>query len=623
MQSVALKNWSDNLTFDDIAEMVGISRRAVMKKKGIDNYVISKISCGGRPKTILHPDVLNLFGVTYHKEDDSLKPKKVRSHKDVPCKVTPEREQQFLEAALNIYLSQGNRKYIENSCIKAAAEIWDEYYAGVFDSYSKMAEYFYKRRITRNDRGFVGYAYRNPSWETQWLRNWKKHDTALKRVPTLRYKWIDIMQDANVIGNGFGAASIWALDDHIGDSFMSDSAKNGYKGTLPKGLFLIDGVTGMWLDYMEGEVTSTMLVHMIIRNIMKYGLPLAIMLENSRVMKNLRVDGIIEAMYPDKYLEFCRQDNANWFNTLFPRATSPIVRNLPHIPRAPFKARLERLFQDIKRWEGYIFPETFQSGGLDPIQLRCQNMPVQPNDKYTVENYVESINYFMQEVYPKKIRTQMFDSFNNISGLTPTIENVWNYYGGENPGTHKAPSTANLGTALYYLSKLDIEDNKIIRREAKALPGRVSCTVNQREYVFTDAKLAEYEGKKIQIVFIPDNLMSAMSSNQLEGFQSFDSTGKYAALFCDTRHNGLEFINICKDQVVRTVADVKPNRAHVQAVRKEMKIIETQNHNPNFRAVANSRILEAPKVEVLPTPEAKQLPKPEIQDSELLNLLNL
>lgn len=624
MQSVITKNWSDSLTFEDVAELVGISRRAVMKRKGIDNYVMSKISCGGRPRVMLHPDVLNLFGITYNQPDDELKPKKARSHKGIACKVTPEREKTFIETALSIYLSQGNRKYVQNSCIKAAAELWDEYYQEQFKNYHEMAEYFYKRRITRRDKLFVGYAYRNPAWEVQWERQWKRHNQALISTPTLHYKWLDIMEDAEVIGEGFGSASIWAIDDHIGDSFMFNDNGSGYHGKLPKGLFLIDAVTGMWLDYMEGEVNSTMLIHMIIRNVMKYGIPFAIMLENSKVMRNLKVDEIIKSLYPDTYLEFCSQDNGNWFNTLFEKAKSPIVRNLPNIPRAPFKARLERLFQEIKRWEGYIFPETFQAGGLDPIQLRCSNTPIQPNSKtYTIENYVESLNYFMKEVYPKSIRTKMFENFDRRAGLLPTIENVWNYYGGENPGTHKAPSTANLGTALYYLSKLDIEDNKIIRRESKALPGRVSCTVNQCEYLFTDAKLAEYVGKKIQIVFIPDNLMSAMSNNQLEGFQSFDSTGKYAALFCDTKHNGLEFINICKDQVIRTVADVKPNRAHVQAVRKEMKIIETQNHNPNFRAVAQERIIQAPKIEALPIPEIKQLPEAEIVDSELLNLLNL
>ena len=416
MQLEVMKNSAFEVyTYEDVATIVGCSKMAVSKKKGIENYVVSKISNGGRPRILLHNSVLSLFGVAIE-DDNGSKITKKRVHKDKPALVALEREQQFVDKALEIYLSQGNRKFVENACYLAARELYDDYYSKIFKNYQEMAVYFYKRRITRRDRGFTGYAYRVPSWQIQWERRFKQNDIALKHIPTLRYSWLEVMEDAKVIGPGFGAGTIWFFDDHIGDSFLYDGDKKGYKGTLPKGLYMVDGVTGAMLDYEVGEVNSTMLVFMILKNVLRFGLPAVIGLENSKAMKNRQVDGVIEALYPNELLEFYKNNTPSWFRELFPRSKSPIVRNLPNIPRSAFKARLERLFQDIVKFDGWTFPKTFTAGGKDNVQLRNSNMPVQPRQEYTLENFKASILHFLDNEYMEKIRQVMFNGFHSRTG---------------------------------------------------------------------------------------------------------------------------------------------------------------------------------------------------------------
>jgi len=440
-------------------------------------------------------------------------------------------------------------------------ELFNSVWGEKFPNYIKMAEYFYKRRIMGRTKEYTGYALRYPSWQVQWQNKWKKTNIALIRGVTVEYDWLEVMQDAGVIGEGFGAGRIWFLDDHIGDSFVYDADKVGYKGALPKGLYMIDGITGMFLDYMPGEVTSVTVAMMIIRNAIKYGLPATIGLENSRSMRNLKLDSVINSLYGDETLAWYRDNSGDWFHELFPRAKSPIARNLPNIPRSPFKARLERMFQDIKRHDSWYFPLTYQGGGRDPVQLRVSNTPKQPLQIYSEENYTNSIIKYLSGEYLQASRPGMFKGFEKRTGLRPTVENVWKYYGGhDNAGTGIVIDESKFALSMYWLSQMDVI-TPIVSREVKAYPGRVNCKVDGREYLFLDSRIAAYEGEKITIVFIPNMIDSKYQA------------GNYAALFAKNRH-GVEYINICKDTMVREVAEIKPSRERAIQVRKEMKAIE-------------------------------------------------
>lgn len=607
MSNLTTQSLDSLLTFDDLAVTAGISRRAISKRKGIDNYFVKQVSNGGRPIKFFHPEALKLFGIEPQQIGQQNRVRKIRTDINSSRVCSEEMEMAVVNLAFEIYLSQANRNYILNSVQRACIELWNDEYASIFPSANKMAEYFYKRRIMGKSKAFIGYAVSYPSWQTQWERKWKKSDVALKRLPTARYSWLDIMEDAGIIGPGFGAGRIWFLDDHIGDSFLYDSEKVGYKGTLPKGLFMVDGVTGMFLDYMPGEVNSISVGMMIIRNVLKLGLPLAIGLENSRAMRNIKLDSAINSLYSDDVLNWYRNNSGDWFHELFERASTPVVRNLPNIPRSPFKARLERLFQEVKKHDGWYFPETYQGGGLDPVQLRVSNTPKQPLQIYNVNNYTKSIVEYLSTEYLQKERANMFEGFFNKTGLTPTVENVWNYYGGfDNAGTKVEVDSSKFATTLYWLSEMD-DMSTIIKRESKAYPGRVSCKVKGREYIFVEPLLARYEGQKIAIVFIPDTI-----SNKYQ-------TGDFAALFAVNR-NKVEFINICQDQKIRTIEDVGRVRANVRETRKVMNALETP-----YEVVMNKPHDYAKELKAttpVPKPEVKKLEEPKIAD-DLLDLINL
>ena len=549
------------LTAADIAEIAGMSKVAVFKKKGLEVFFLGETSDGGRPLKKFHPDVLSLFG--FNTDCKMLKLQKVRSHKDKPVKVDVQHEEEFVARTLSIYLTQANRNDVLHSCETAAKELFDSYYAGIFEGWRTMANYFYKQRIKRNDKknNYIGYAYRNPTWQTQWERRFKKHDIALKRVPTNNYRWLEVMESAGIIGEGFGAGRIWFLDDHIGDSYIRDDEKTSYKGSLPKGLFMVDGVTGMMLDYQPGEVNSAMVALMVIRSVFRYGLPLAIGMENSKVMKNIKVEGALSALYSLDVLDWYANNSGDWFHEIFERAKIPIARNLPNIPRAPFKARLERIFQEVKRHDGWKFPRTFQGGGFDAVQLRTSNTPQQPTQNYSLANYVDSLRDFLSNEYLDKNHPGMFQGFNKKTGLMPNIANVWDYYGGNtNPGTGVPIDSSRFAECLYWLSLME-DGSPVTKRESVALPGRVNCKVDKREYMFLDAEISRYEGRKITIVFIPDSLNNEYSS------------GDYAALFC-VINKVPHFINIAKDNYIYSIHDMKEKKKKTIAVRAEMKRVE-------------------------------------------------
>lgn len=604
-----LQSSYNTLTAESIASLAAISVRAVHKRKDVKRYIMSYRSNGGRPQAIFHPNVLKLFGIELEEKDFEAEPKrKPRNDVNLSRILDEEREEKLISQILDSYLSQANRKFIYNCTKHVCLKHWNldfDYYSKIFNSWIKFADYIYKNRVSRTDRNYIGYAHRHPSWEVQWAAKWKKQDRALKRLPVNRYDWLSLAEDAGIAGQGFGAGTIWVIDDHRSDSFLYDDSRIGYKGSMLNGLFMIDGLTGMFLDYMPGEPTTANLVILLLRNILKLGLPYAIVLENSKVMKNLKVDNIINSLYPDKILDDYSTDKGDWFHTFFPGAKAPLVRNIPNIPRFPFKARLERLFQEVKAHDGWNFPVTYQGGGIDQVQLRISTLPAQPSQSYNITNYIESLKSYLSSNYLDKIRTSMFQSFYKSTNLIPTINNVADYYGINSAGTHLAPSDDKLAFSLYWFSKIDI-DSPIISRESKAKAGYITCSVNGRQFQFVDSELAKFEGQKITMVFIPNTLND-------NGY-----LGDYAALFSKKQDNNVELISICRDTFNRKLSDVRANRQHLQDTRKEMRVeiplSKVKNEPTNYEV---KQTIDKNQI------ESEQKPKIEIQDKELLNLLTL
>lgn len=583
---------SEQITLPELVTLCHRSKSTILRKSGIESYFIGQERTNRGIVNIYDIKVLSLFGYSPDTIEIFKINRKNRNDRQKPRKgITSDMEKLFVDNAYNEYINQGARRDIQSACWRTARQLWSESWAAIFESPERMATYFYQKRIMRKDTLYTGYAHRQPSWEQQWEYKWKKQDVALINVPTMRYNILELGESVGIIGPGYGAATVFWLDDHVSDSFVRSAEKSW--GEQPKGLYLIDGWTGMLLDMEPGEVTTQSTAILILRCVLKYGLPRIIGMENSRAMKSMRIEKIIEALYPAQLLADYRDVEKNyWLRQLFQGANSPIVRNIPNIPRFLFKARLEAWFKNIKYFDAINVPETYQAGGLDPVQLQLNSMPVKPTVE--LDEYYNQLRSYLDGEFLEKPRPAMFPGFAKRSGKLPTIANVWNYYGGNRqPGTGIAPDRSRIAELLYWLS--DNKDNTMVRKTiVKAHPGRVSCTINNRPCWFVDQSLIHLRGQRIAIVTIPENLN--YQGDQLD-------TG-YAALFLVEDPEHPQFLNIVKNTYTTNVEEISENRAIVRKVR-------TDYHDSFVTNISNFEQPEQPAVVQLPDPvEPPALPEP-------------
>jgi hypothetical protein len=622
-----IMNQIDCITLAQVSSLVGRHKSTVLRRKGIENYIIGTRDNTyriGAPEILFDIKILNEFGFVPKEIEEIQMRRKQRNDRSQPRKgITPEMERTFIDRAFAEYLSQAARRDIQGACWRAAKFLYDETWAEQFPDISKMANYFYQKRIMRKDQYYTGYAHKD-RWEESWERRWKQSDYALKNVPTMAYNWLEIGESLGLLGPGYGAGTIFWLDDHVGDSFVRDENRVAYKGSLPKGLYLIDGWTGMPLGYEPGEVTSASTALLILRTAMVYGLPLVIGMENSRAMKGIKVEKVIEAMYYSDMLQSYRNQEHPWYNVLFEHHRSPIVRNIPNIPRFTFKARIEAWFKNCKIHDALYFPETFQNGGLDPVQKHLNTTPVLPAHWKTEEIYFESMRCYLNNEFLERPHPGMFPGFHKKTGLTPSIQNVWSYYGGTTrPGTGKTPDQSKIASVLYWLA--DEKDNNILRKTiVKGKAGRVMCTIDGMPRWYVDASLNTLAGHNIAIVTIPSQL------------RINNDTGRYAALFLADNKENPRFLNICRDLYTTDAADIEYNRTVVRDTRKALargldeKISEHQTTITEIEKQRQDKIRHAaadpggdPSANMLQLSQSTSLPVSPAHDPYLERLISI
>ena len=644
---IDIANSNNLVSVQQLSELAGVHRTRIIRKKGIEEYYAKEIpnpNGTGRPIKLYSIDCLILFGTP--EEVEQLKSKHIRKRRcdlGAPRKgITPEMESQFIALTKAEFLANAARRDVLGACFRTAKELWSDVWSAIFVSIDELSNYYYKTRIMRNDFAknqrtddsdrkckpgdFVG-AYHKERWEDEWERRWKRKDTALITVPTARYNYLELGESLGLIEPGRGAATVFWLDDHVGDSFIRDDDKKSYKGSLPKGLYMIDGWSGRMLDYMAGEVTTTMTALMIIRQALKFGLPAIIGLENSRVMKSVRIDRIIEALYPDDLLAQYKNEASNyWLRTMFMQSGSPIVRNVPNNPRFPFKAGLEAKFKNIKLHDALNFPRTYQGGGLDPVQLHLNSTPVTPGRLYTQDIYTLSVTKYLNSEYLEKNRPGMFPGFREKTGIIPSIENVWGYYGGnQNAGTGIMPDAGKIGLVLYWLASEE-ESPALRKTVVKAQSGRVNCTINGIPCWFVDESLAGLRGEKVAIVTIPESLNAALGMRSVRGMKGCD----YAALFHIVRKEP-RFLGFVKNTYTTDYRELQENRAIITEVRRQMlhPAPDAELHD-NIKKIEHRRVerLSAINDEVIipeeiPAHEPEPIPQAAKRFDDIERLINL
>ncbi len=561
------------LTTSDIALRVGITVRSVQKRAdALEPYFIKYEKVGrGRPQRVYSNEVLSVFlGKELQKDKESEKVRKMRADKGRARKFI--KNEEYLKNRIKeVYLSNAlNDK--QAACRQVCKEVFDEDYAKQFGTAEKMAKYYYSKRLMRNDypqhkrsekeinewrTGFIGYAI-SERWTEQWERIWKRKDTALITLPTNRYNYFRLFEELRLAGEGYGVGQFIVFDDHTSDSFMYKD-QQGYQGQLPKGLYAIDLLTGMPIDFEPGEVTTSVAGIMILRIALRYGLPKLMIMENSRAMKSSRMAGIIEALYPEEILEEYKDESKNyWLRKIWGNIQSPIARNIPLIPRHPGKARIERWFKGtILRHDAKYFPKTYQGGGKNPVQLHLNTNPIKPPKDYTFGNYYNSIKKYLEEEMPESMHPSMFPGFEAKTGLKPTLRNVWNYYGGDdNAGTGIMPDKSNIASLLYWLAE-DKEDAMLHKTIVKAVSGRVQCTINGSLCWFVDESLIPLKGEKIAIITVPDVISAGMGENI-----NTARNNNYAALF-HLQNKQPRFLNIVKNIYIDSPEIIEESKAIV------------------------------------------------------------
>ncbi|MEP7217634.1 MAG: hypothetical protein ABI876_01895, partial [Bacteroidota bacterium] len=371
------------MTAEDIAGRVGVSKRAVLKRAGIDQFVADRASRGGRPVNLYTATALSLWGIQTTTPSPADKQRKGRSDHGAPRKCSAESWQLLTETARALYMAsaQGNlRLACEQTCRQLAAQ-------GVIVPITHKQLY---KRLTCKNTGTDGLPiseFYRENWEAIRSSGLRKKDLALK-VVTARYDWLSIFESCGWAGEGFGALRVWSIDVRHGDAW---SIGDDGKPHLPSAVYIRCGLTGMPLMVYPIETESS---EAIIRAVLQCMIrwqrvpDVAYAIDNGSAMVAERTLGVLNSTLPESAWE-----RAAEMPEIFGANRSPILRNLPNIPRAPFKAALERSFKHIKdEYDANRFALTYQGGDRsEAVQLRVSN---RPSWQYLPEVVRSSTSYF-------------------------------------------------------------------------------------------------------------------------------------------------------------------------------------------------------------------------------------
>lgn len=548
---------------EDIAREAGVSIwQAYRVLSRYPQYMIGIESKGskGRKEKVYSEEVLKVFATgraRKRREDFGRGRRRIEGY------------EALVEAIRERFFSYGEPNLLA-AVEEVVKEKWCKEWEREFGSIEKMVKYIYNKRLMRNDRprnprskeakrvGYVGLAIQE-RWYEKWEMKWRRREVAWNVVPTNRYDYFKIFWELGLIGEGWGANQFLAIDDHTSDIFVYKE-QEGYKGEQPKGVYVIDFVTGKLLDFAPGEVTTTKAGIMLVRLGMRYGLPRLVVAENSRALRSARFQKIVESLYPDEILQEYRDEGKNyWLRAIWGETNSPIAYNIPNIPRHPGKARIERWFRNILQHDAKYFPLTYTGGGKREVQLHLNSTPLTPPSDYTFENYFQSLKQYFENELSEKMHPMMFSGFEKQTGLQPTIKNVYEFLGGANGGTGIYPAKEKIAQLLYYLAE---EEGMIIKRVVKAQPGRVRTVIDGEECWFVDESLNFLRGERVAIVVIPNQLASEFEK-RLPGNRI-----NYAALF-HLVDDEPKFLNIVKNIKIDRPEIIEEAKAIVVATRRK------------------------------------------------------
>lgn len=357
------------LTHDDIAKIAGISVQAVRKRsQNLTKYLISEMSFGGRPRRFYSDDILKEFGINAMAEltkqvttndevaSDVVRKRSKNTSSGKNRLISEELEQRIKSLTLTHYLQQARKDNIELCTKWAISDLWNQIereIEGKKDA-ENFAWYFYNKRIMRKDAKYTGYAHKE-----KWYLLWDNKHSVNKfnsSLPTSRWNMVELLTNAGIIGQGFGAGLVWFIDGTQFDSWIDD---NGKKKTMNY-LCVSDGITGMplYLDWLENGEKIEDVAKILWKAVNLHGKPKwGVMMDNGAAFKSIEIKNVIRSWYMPAELENLKNDTLR--KRIFDGQTEPFLLPVAKIPRHVIKAAGERQFDELNRFMSEQLPLSY------------------------------------------------------------------------------------------------------------------------------------------------------------------------------------------------------------------------------------------------------------------------
>lgn len=512
------------LTAEDISLKVGITKQAVRKKSFLAKYLLKECSYGGRPMRFYSEEVLKEFGITASggsqsigkvaepesiikpEPEEKLRKRSRNSSAGRTRLISEELEAMIKTLALRYYLEQSRKENIEQACEWACRDLWSKIQAEIKGekTLEQFAWYFYNKRVMRRDAAYTGYCH-SENWRILWdsEHNKNKYNSS---IATNRWENTSLFKDAGLAGQGFGAGMLWVAD---GTAFDAWTDENG-KATMMSYLTIMDALTGMplFLDFLEKGESIESVADLFWKAVQLHGKPkFGIVLDNGSAFKSKEIRHMIRSWYTPQELD--DMANNDFRKRLFDGQTEPYIYPQAKIPRYPFKAALERQFDELNRYMSENLPLSF-IGTRDSRAVAHELGSTPTRGVKARPSRQQAFAGFLQWIYDDFIyRRQPKHEWLRKEGLEPNLVNAWQYFGGKY--SHSSLHTSqDISTAIVPASISNILPEKArffamyaagVKHKVKASLGHLSLAERNENYTyvseFLDITLA---GKPVSVV---------------------------------------------------------------------------------------------------------------------------
>lgn len=475
---------TQHYTADHLAALARVSVQAVNKRLRNTEYLVGIIQTGGRPTRLYKSEALYLWQP--QQTEQHLSCRKNRNDKGKTRTRNAECVAWLTDIAFAEYMTNA-QKDVRSACRRALARavhhIETKQAHFTIDDIKECAEneWLYKKHVSRSDKYFRG-PFHTQGWAQKHEAQWRKHDAALK-TGHVRYSFWQLAENDLDCGKNKGFARFIMLDDRKADTWTIDEQGNK---KMRYGIYAWCTLTGalLWVEPCN-EVTTKAYIKAIVNTIYAHGLDTPVFfLENSRAAIAEQVEHVIQTLYTTADKEIL----SSTAYTMAFRGSNGVYRNCPHIPRDLGKGKGERLFNEIKRGDALMFPESYHGSGLgEAVQLKRKQIPVLGAYTPSPDDYFSSLYGYAYTEHldmPRdslKLWAKQHDS-------EPTYRAMVNYY---KPETKKYPSAMQCAYLLYYVVKV---------HEVKVQElGSLRVTVRGRQLNLRAPELYAYELSKTML----------------------------------------------------------------------------------------------------------------------------